>query len=80
MEEEIKELKLSNKTRVNKIFKLEKYNNIKLYGIQNQLNSIDNNEIPNTNEEINLNKINEISLNYDKDKMNSEEINKIVNK
>ena len=79
LEEEIKELKLSNKTRDNKIFKLEKYNNIKLYGIQNQLNSIDNNEIPNTNEEINLNKINEISLNYDKDKMNSEEINKIVN-
>ena len=79
LEEEIKELKLSNKTRDNKIFKLEKYNNIKLYGIQNQLNSIDNDEIPNTNEEINLNKINEISLNYDKDKMNSEEINKIVN-
>ena len=79
LEEEIKELKLSNKARDNKIFKLEKYNNIKLYGIQNQLNSLDNNEIPNTNEEINLNKINEISLNYDKDKMNSEEINKIVN-
>ena len=79
LEEEIKELKLSNKARDNKIFKLEKYNNIKLYGIQNQLNSLDNNEIPNTNEEINLNKINEISLNSDKDKMNSEEINKIVN-